>query len=482
MTPTLKFDSRTFWLLLAAGAGVLALVGCTTQQESGFESDEESTTAVAVRPDTLNITAIGVPNFSDEIARQWAAERDGQVNITHVTPGEFFDSKSRKKADLFVHPSTILADLVSEDLLRVYPREGLVSASMNVDSYLAHFRKVGVRHNDKTWSVSLGGQQLRLFYRSDVLEVAGIDPPKTWEELDRAIEKVQQAEEAKDLLPVVVPSSEGHSVQLYLARLASELRDRGKLTFFFDRRTMQPTLDAPVFAGALEDLRNYNQLGQPELCVSETFELFAAGKAVFAIAWPTLGDDFDTENLEKASANWGVTRLPGSERTYDLKESSWRDRQTGAQQKVDLLGMASTSISISKRSSHANDAVEFVTWISEKQNSRKLLRNVAAPFRATHLGRVGEWYALEQANGEFLDALADSIEETHQSDMVMTFPMLPGTRQYLKLLDSGIRKFLSTENAGSEKALQDIGAQWESLTESLGRENQIRELKRGNGI
>ena len=144
--------------------------------------------------------------------------------------------------------------------------------------------------------------------------------------------------------------------------------------------------------------------------------------------------------------------------------------------------MASTSISISKRSSHANDAVEFVTWISEKQNSRKLLRNVAAPFRATHLGRVGEWYALEQANGEFLDALADSIEETHQSDMVMTFPMLPGTQQYLKLLDSGIRKFLSNENAGSEKALQDIGAQWESLTESLGRENQIRELKRGNGI
>ena len=244
---------------------------------------------------------------------------------------------------------------------------------------------------------------------------------------------------------------------------------------------MKPMLDATVFVEALNDIRSYNQFSKTSQSVSGAFETFASSKAVFAIAWPAFSDEFDAEKLEAESSRWGVTRLPGSDRIYDLKESVWRSRKKDADPKVDLLGIDSTSISIAKGTAHADDAVEFVTWLSEKQNSRKLLQDVATPFRATHLGRIGEWYGLDQADSRFLTEFADSIDETHRSSMVMTFPLLPGTTRYLELLDAGVRDFLKSKDGDAKATLQKVSAEWETLTDSLGRENQIRELRISNG-
>jgi len=124
----------------------------------------------------------------------------------------------------------------------------------------------------------------------------------------------------------------------------------------------------------------------------------------------------------------------------------------------------------------------LVTWLTEKQNSQKLLPGAAAPFRATHLGRIGKWYSMEQADRKFLDNFVDSIEKTHQSKIVLMFPQIPAKHRYLKLLDVQVRKFLAGESSDAQKSLEQVSAQWEKLTEELGREVQTQELRRGNGF
>ena len=63
MKTFLELDSRIFWLLIAAGASIMAIAGCEPPAQSGFETEDETDAAVVVRPNSLNITAIGVPEF-----------------------------------------------------------------------------------------------------------------------------------------------------------------------------------------------------------------------------------------------------------------------------------------------------------------------------------------------------------------------------------------------------------------------------------
>ena len=122
-------------------------------------------------------------------------------------------------------------------------------------------------------------------------------------------------------------------------------------------------------------------------------------------AWPKLSEDVDIESLESESEQWGITRLPGSPQFFDLKESRWHQRGKGDEQKVDLLGMDATNISITTRTSNAKDASEFIIWLTEKRNSQKLFQGFGGPFRATHLGRIGQWFSMEQLDREFLESI-----------------------------------------------------------------------------
>ncbi len=471
------------WLLFAFGAVCLALSGCGSETKSGFATNEESESTFVLKPNPLKLLAIGVPEFGDEIPRQWSAQREGDLQIEHVSLDEFEGSDALPDdVDLVVHPSSINVDLISRKLIRVFPREVNDSDGVKRSGVLQHFRKSLVRHDDKTWSVSLGGQQFRLMYRKDILEDFEIEIPATWEDLARAVEKLSKVEAAKDLKPILVPLRDSMASQLFMARVASSIRDQGKLSSFFDRRTMKPTIVSAPFVDALGDIKKFSSMTGGEFTLAEVFAKFASGESVFAIGWPVLSDGVDLETLEAESAKWGVSRLPGSVQFFDLKESLWRKRGKGDESRVDLLGVKATNVSIASRTANARDAADFVTWLTEKRNSQKLLQGISAPFRATHLARVGQWYSMEQIDRHFWDQFADSAQETHDSPIFLMFPQLPGKRQYLKLLDAAIVEFLKTDGAEAKEVLEKIAEDWEALTENLGRKSQIAELRNGNGI
>ena len=471
------------WLLFAAGAVFMALTGCESKSKSGFSSDEETTESYVAKPNPLKLVSIGVPGFDDEISRQWSAQRDGELEIEHLSLDEFQESETfPEDVDLVIHPSSIIVDLISRKLIRIFPGETLDDEKLNRSAFLQHFRKSLVRHNDKTWSISLGGQQLRLLYRKDILDAAGIEVPASWEELDRAIAKLKDVDAAKDMKPILVSTADGMASQMFMARAASVIRGRGKLTAFFDRGTMKPMIEATPFVNALEGLGAFSKSAGGQHSNKEVFAKFAAGEAVFAIAWPVASSAIDVDSLEVKSADWGVSRLPGSDRFYDLKASRWQQRSNNDETRVDLLGIEANNISITATTANARNAAEFVIWLTEKRNSQKLLQGVAAPFRATHLARIGQWSGLEEIDREFWDQYADSVKETHQSRIFLMFPQILQKRQYLKLLDEAIVKYLNAGQQDAKQTFKDVAQQWEALTDSLGREDQIYELRRGNGI
>jgi len=53
--------------------------------------------------------------------------------------------------------------------------------------------------------------------------------------------------------------------------------------------------------------------------------------------------------------------------------------------------------------------------------------------------------------------------------------------KYLDLLDQGIRKCL-LDDLPSKESLAEISQQWESLTESIGRQKQLKLLERNESF
>lgn len=475
--------STAFWLLFAVGALVMAVTGCDNAAESGFVVEDESDVETVSKPKPLRLLAINMPEFGDEIARQWSAQRDGELSIQHVGFDEFDDSPEvADDVDLIVHPATINYDLISKKLIRPISRDAMEDEDLNRSAFLQHFRKALVRHGDETWSVSLGDHQLRLFYRKDILDAAKIEPPRTWEELFEAARELTASGSAGEIKMILVPRSEGFAANLFMARAASLIRDRGKLTTFFDRKTMKPTLEAKPFERALSDVKILTADSTEGVSVPEVFASFAAGESVFAIAWPSLLDSVDQSTFESQSQSWGVARLPGSAESFDLKEKRWQNRARETDVRVDLFGVGSTNISIAASSAYSRDAMDFVIWLTDKSNSQKLLPSTAAPFRATHLANLDRWYNLDQVSRDFSEQLADSLTETHRANIFLMFPQIRGSRQYLKLLDDEVAKFLSSDSSHTAKTLSDIVKKWETLTEEYGRNPQVHALRGGNDL
>jgi hypothetical protein len=439
---------------------LLLLVGCDSRDTVDLADEEQVEVAIRT-PDPLKLVAIGMPDFGAEVARQWSARRDGELTIEHVTIEDFANSSdSIVEADLVVHPVSLTVDLVSKELIRPVPKKVWTDEELNRDGMLRHYRKSLVRHDDQLWSISLGGKQLFLLYRQDLLEKYQVKVPKTWSDLSEAIAKL---EGRKD-------------------ELAASVRDQGKLTTFFDRKTMQPMISAAPFVKALDDMRRLASFSESRLSPADAFKKFATGESVFAITFPAMYPGGEVPDFEEASDSWGIECLPGDAEVYDMKEARWERRPKQQRNRVDTFGLNAANVSVTASTSNANDAFEFATWLVSKEMSESLLSGLTGPFRATHLARLGKWSGVDQLGRDFVERYTDAIRETHDSELVFIFPQIPGKQQYLDAINEAVVEFVGDDKADAKSSLEKLGERWEAITESLGRKEQVAQLRKSSGF
>jgi multiple sugar transport system substrate-binding protein len=63
----------------------------------------------------------------------------------------------------------------------------------------------------------------------------------------------------------------------------------------------------------------------------------------------------------------------------------------------------------------------------------------------------------------------------------MMFPRVKGHEEYLSALDDGVRQFL-TGTQSAQATLESVAETWDSVTDKIGREAQIKEFKRESGF
>lgn len=166
-------------------------------------------------------------------------------------------------------------------------------------------------HDDELWAVPFSADAPLLYYRRDLLEKAGLDPPGSWDEV---------WEHAEALL--AEPSSglrAGYAAQL--ARYEGFTINALELMWTHDSSELLDDGEVEINSIALQRIRK--KLGDPRLIARESFtwhedeatRAFVKGETLFLRNWPTayrrLAEDPSVGNAEQLTEKYGVTVLPG---------------------------------------------------------------------------------------------------------------------------------------------------------------------------
>jgi multiple sugar transport system substrate-binding protein len=212
------------------------------------------------------------------------------------------------------------------------------------------------------WAYPLAGYANVLNYRKDVLEEAGIEPPKTQEELLDAAQKLTKADQ--EFYGIALLGAKGSAVaQDYMAWVqqhgGSILDENGK-----------PALNTPENVEILEffgTLFEYAPPGATDYWWDQRETAFRSGNVAMMEGWSIARAGYENPEISTIVGNVDITVAPVSE---------------GMEPKY---GFGGWGIGINADSENAEAAWEFIKWVASPEIQKEWIRHDGAPIRRSTL-------------------------------------------------------------------------------------------------
>jgi multiple sugar transport system substrate-binding protein len=466
-------------LLAVLPLAVLLTAGCPSTTETPQAVDDFETAA----PDPLTALIIGEPEMGQRIARQWRARMDGQLDIIDQAETDWIanDFAIPADVDIIVYPTMFIGQLAEDKKILSIQHSIWNSEDIDKDSMLNHYRRTVVRYGNEPYAVPLGNPHIAMFYRLDKFKAKDVALPKTWAQLEKSLNDIDGK--------LALPLAEGWAGHAFLCRIAPNVRTRGSFSFLFDRSTMKPLVGSPAFIEALEQLKRISDECSLEHNPQQVFETALQGKSVAAMSWPSAAfqaaddsaDDSES-NPDADSVQLAIEAVPGSTRYYDARRSAWKDRLQSEEVRVDTFGFSGRLASIVAGGKREGSAIEFIKWVSGKKIGilTSSESEFAGPVRAAHLGDISQWTG-DRLTLESSDEYTAVVQSIHEQNIIVVFPRIPGSHRYYDVLDAGVRKAIGGD-ASAKEAMAEVAAEWEKITEEIGRKKQIDSMRRESGF
>lgn len=242
----------------------------------------------------------------------------------------------------------------------------------------------------KHWAYPLAGYANVLNYRKDVLTEAGIEPPKTQEELLAAAEKLTQADQ--DFYGVALLGAKGSAVaQDYMAwvqQFGGSILDKdGK-----------PALNTPENVKVLEhfgSLFKYAPPGSTDYWWDQRETAFRSGKVAMMEGWSIARAGYENPEISSIVGKVDIALAPVGE---------------GVEPKYGFGGWG-IGINADSTPQEQEAAWEFIKWLSSPEIQKEWIRNDGAPIRRStledpELNKEYPWFPLllesfEKGDGDY---------------------------------------------------------------------------------
>jgi multiple sugar transport system substrate-binding protein len=158
------------------------------------------------------------------------------------------------------------------------------------------FRDFSATYQGRVYTIPLDGDFHVMYYRKDVLEEAGLEPPRTLDEYLAVAEAVHGTDMNGDGEPdygsCISKVRNGQAYWFAHTLAAPYLQTQGTSQGAFFDEEMNPLINNPGFAEALQFYKDSTAFGPPDelnLDVGPTRGLFTSGRCALSIDWGDIG-------------------------------------------------------------------------------------------------------------------------------------------------------------------------------------------------
>lgn len=259
--------------------------------------------------------------------------------------------------------------------------------------------------------------------------------------------------------------------------------------YWFDPETMAPLMDSPGHQRAMETLIDLLQFGPEAMMgwsLGEAWDHFLRGEAALTFTWGDLGALAQQEGSQVLGKT-GAAPIPGTSEYYDIAAGEWKSVE-GVNSVGNTTGGSWAGV-ISKFSDAPEASYYLLALMATEEKS---LIYAARGWDGADPGRFSH-YLPPEGTASIDDYLAAGWDEQDIKDYTKAyfdnfsaesqFPYLriPGTFEYWTALDIHLSEAATGQVTPSE-ALEATVADFEQITDRLGREQQLEIYKTSLGF
>lgn len=454
----------------------------------------------------VNVTVSGPAGQVECIenwTKQWSEETGGTVTINAV-PFADLDSKMLAAqgtgtflADVYYVGSQTAGQLMANGHLLEVPAE--LEERLGLDAIPDIYNTYQLRWNDTLFGIPWDGDVLMMNYRKDLLsdptymeefEAAygyALAPPDTWEQYGNIAEFFTGKDWDNDGSPnyglAELPMRRNHAWNGYFSRAAAYAKHPDDPAFFFDPETMTPRINNEGFVKALDEWKTAMAWGPPDMLSFDwagNAQAFVGGRAALNIQWADIGPMSVDPETSVVAGNVGFGVTPGSMEVWNASTGAWDTLESV--NKAPFAGFGGWIFAVPTLTTNADAAFDLATYLGSPEVRVAAVTTPGCGVNpdAEEMLDPAIWVAAgfsEEDAGSYTRAIADSIE----SPNIVFDLRIPGIPEYKDTLEIAVTKALVGE-ATPREALDEAAAEWEKITDRLGRDQQGQFYRESLGL
>jgi ABC-type glycerol-3-phosphate transport system substrate-binding protein len=318
---------------LVIGLGILPLSACQTEPAGPLSEERPlaGQTVELLAPDDLVLRDLWEP-----LLQEWQAQTGGTVVWSEYKHEQlpWKDNEPLTEGPnggrLVLVSLTELADADAAGFLSPFPP--VVTDHVDAKDIFPGLKDTAVSRQKKLIAVPLSAPVLLCYYRKDLLDAAGLTPPRTWEQYQDLLNKLP--EWAPGLMALEPCGPEFRS-SLFLARSVAFAKHPQNYSVWFDIQTGEPLFNSPAFERALDTARKAWGTMPADIWQASPAECrrsLLTGKAALVLSWEPSSayprirlSTKETASLPPEPFPIGIVPLPGTRLVYQSSAKRWEE-------------------------------------------------------------------------------------------------------------------------------------------------------------
>ncbi len=459
---------------------------------------------------TVNIVTFTGPQIAEPLQRRapdFEKLTGAKINVITVPFSDLYSklltdfATGTNSYDAAVFAPQWMVDYIEPGYLEDLTDRIKADKALQWDDIGAFFRDFSATYNGRIYTIPLDGDFQMVYYRTDLLKQAGMQPPRTWDDY-LAIAKAFQGKDLNgdgkpDYGECVAKKRNAQSYWFITSIAGNFIQSKGTgQGVFFDTETFAPLVDNEGFRKAMEIYVESTKYGPPDeinLDVGDTRALFTTGRCALTLDWGDIGTLAIDPTTSKVKDKVGAAIIPGSKQVIDRTTGKLTDCTAElCPYAIDGINHApfaafggwSGAVNAAKDDKTKAAAYAFLSYMSQPAQANvdvTIGKTGFNPYRISQFKGLDLWIKAgmsKEAAENYLGAIQASLESPN---MVLDLRVPQNQRYQQIVLDTAVHRVLAGETS-IDQAIKEVTDGWNEITEELGKDSQLKAYRASLGV